>query len=256
MYGEGVSASYTTLDEYDFYLYGAYEADVSTTLSANGTEIDSGFGWDMLSAIAYLYDDVGPALYEVNCEHQIYSYEWGWIDLGETSDTWDDRESGGGSGGTELCEISYYWDSGVDEGEYAAMFVAYLGYIDGVSCYESSMFYPGEVHEDVMGVTAGCYDPFTDELVDFTFEDSSTWPVCSDGSYGCGDDPDEMSFSVSLVDRVQPSIASSWQGACYIWSGSQQLEYNGGYYWTNDVGIYLDGSNGTGFRGNASGSIY
>lgn len=263
-YSEGVGASYTELDSYDWY-YGAFDSYVNSTLYFNATPVDNAEAYDYSLAVADVYGSSGPGVYEIDGEHWIAYYDLGWVYVDDSYATFDDSGSGGGDccggsgGSTPTCEVSVYtgsWPGNAND-EYGAQFIADLGFTEDYGCYTplDMTFFPGGVLEDIEGIGSGCTDPVTSRRFAPDIADNDWWDVCEDSSYGC-DVTDKMYYDRDSVDRLQDSIATGWQGVCWMWYGSQAMSYLGTYYQTNDVGIWLDGANGTGYRDNASGSIY
>lgn len=260
MFAEGYGGSYTELDYGDIY-EGAYYAYVDSTLSFDGNEIDYNDAYDPSDAVAYEDDDAGPGSYAVAGDHWILYYYEGWVDIGQTSDTFDD---GGGGGGAPTCEYSVYLDPNDDPDYYGGTFYAVLGQGTASSCAASGPgSYSGSTFtEDIEDIDSTCYDPTNDNMyLDPDIDDNYTWDVDDDGNTYGESDPDYITYDSDTIDYYQALIYDDITpySSCYIWLGYQAMSYNGAAsYQTNFVGITIeDGDAGLAIRGiYGEGSIY
>jgi hypothetical protein len=103
IYAEGgtdvAGGSITELDFYDVYYYGVIlEAEVDSTLWVGEEELDYEYAIDPSDAEDTVSGDGGWGTYTVLGDHWLFSEDYGWIEVGETSAGLD-LEEGGGDGG-------------------------------------------------------------------------------------------------------------------------------------------------------------
>lgn len=268
IYSEGVGGSYTELDSYDGY-YGAYEAYVDSTLYFNASPIYEAEEYEYDLAVAYVYGDSGPGLYEVTGDHQIAYYELGWVDVGDSYASFDDSGDGGGSccggsgAGPPMCEYSVYYGTDDYSGYYGGQFYAVLGTGTDSSCTVAGEgAYSGTATEAIEDIYSTCYDPTDDDTyLEPDIVNDYTWTIDGYGNTYGTTDHDYVDYDGDVVDYFQALIWNDMTSysSCYIWLGFQAMSYNhAAPYQTNFVGIQIvDGDSGWAFRGiYGYGSIY
>lgn len=264
IYSEGLAVSYTEIDFYDVYVYGAFYAYVDATLSFNGDVYAEDDDWDSSYAVVTLYNDAGPGSYVVEGDHWIWYYD-GFVDVGQTYDEFDDGGGddccGDGFEGPE-CEESVYIGADDGGGFYTGLFYAELGSGGEVDCIQAGDgTYSGMVTENIVDIDSTCSDA-NGNYLELHIDDNDYWPIDAYGNtYANSGYPDKIQFDQDNVDSFQMLIQNDMvpYGSCWIWEGSQGMSYNsaGAPYQTNAVGISLDGVHGTAYRGvYGAGSIY
>jgi hypothetical protein len=165
-----VAGSYTELDEWDWYDgVGAVYVDSALYFQESLAEEQQLYDYDDGYVYVELYAPDGNGYYQVNGDHWVYSFVWGWLDYAQSSAELQ-QGGGGGGGGGGGCSVgdSSIYDGGAGElgqfgGQFSAQLVLCPGQdFSGDMVYEQLDNIPADGQPLIL--TSDCYDYLGDYL--------------------------------------------------------------------------------------------
>jgi hypothetical protein len=232
---EVAGGSYTELDWDDILYDGASYAEVDSTLWAGEDQLDYEYNIDPVLAEDFLSGDGGWGTYSVLGDHWVFSDEYGWYYVGQSSAQMDLDQGSGGCGSAPACRPmgEYSTFQGPTQGPGAVLPAGYYGWFTGT--LTGGNFAGDSISESVSFASQSCY---------FV---GSAWAPASGGSLTGGGtvaadntypdtlgqvDSDVSNYYMSVISgAIRPPYAWVPYASCNLWVSNQAVYDSSGCDW-------------------------